>query len=545
MRSVLQPLIGVLTVGVITALVISGAALHGGYGGGSGLRGPTHRPPTRRPTERRPEAGRTSSAPSKLRTRVHTAASASANHGHSGNHPSANRRRPVEYVDPQDEFDPAVEAARVTEDPVSSAPVPEDALRPSEPHQEGSQPKSAHWSYDSLLAMHKDPEDFLPFEAYSGDDATHAECMQPDRAMQKKCYFRWLMVKENTFTVFRPNGDFPNPIYPADDQTVQLAKPHHGYHGHRITVSQRNTCEWVVRRPVVFLFRLSGHSPYHLWENNLGPFHATLQQWTQRTHGKLKLDAVSSLLVSYVDRKPAKGPKAPHLLDTLLQSFSDEPLINASQLRRPVCFEHAFVGISSRTFNHWQLIRAMQLHVTGQSLSRSPVLPEVPRVLWVSRNHRTVKRGRKIGNEPEVVAAVNASLLGRFGRAVEYLHMQDYPYSQQVRIMMGSQILLGPHGAGIANCIWMPRGSVAMEFAAPKGKSLFGLYHQMCKRSDVTHLSFVAAPDPQDTKADLQGNPRLFSNMVVPVEWMKGNLSRALDVYGANRKKYGSEGKKD
>eukprot|EP01062_Namystynia_karyoxenos_P035060 TRINITY_DN25690_c0_g1_i1.p1 TRINITY_DN25690_c0_g1~~TRINITY_DN25690_c0_g1_i1.p1 ORF type:complete len:599 (+),score=180.10 TRINITY_DN25690_c0_g1_i1:79-1875(+) len=496
----------------------------------------------------------------------------------SGEHGQRRRkRRVVEYVDPDEEVDPAGESAlrqrgeeaegsdssegsEAAGSPASrpsagdgagsgsadassaaagTEPGGASAPSPGRPEAAAAPPVGGHFSYDALLHMHKDPEEFLPAEPYSGDDATTAECIQPNRAMQRKCRFRWLMVSGNRFTVFRPRGDFPNPIYPADDQTSQLAKPHHRYYGHRIAVEQRNRCQWVVRRPTIFLFRLSGHSPYHLWENNLGPFHATLQQWTERGGAQDRLNSVSSLLVSYVDLKPATGPKAPHLLDALLQSFTDLPLINASRISRAVCFQLALVGIASRTFNHWQLIREMQMHVTGSAHPRNPEMPAVPRVLWVSRNHPTVKRGRKIANEAEVVAAVNTTLLSRYRAGVEYLHMQDYPYSEQVRIMMAAQVLLGPHGAGIANCIWMPRGSVAMEFAAPKGKTLFGLYHQMCKRSDVTHLSFVAAPDPRDRKADLQGNPRLFSNMVVPVDWMLGNLSRALGVYEANRAKYG------
>eukprot|EP01065_Artemidia_motanka_P009438 TRINITY_DN14822_c0_g1_i3.p2 TRINITY_DN14822_c0_g1~~TRINITY_DN14822_c0_g1_i3.p2 ORF type:complete len:269 (+),score=67.74 TRINITY_DN14822_c0_g1_i3:639-1445(+) len=265
-----------------------------------------------------------------------------------------------------------------------------------------------------------------------------------------------------------------------------------------------------------------------MWENNLGPFWATLQQWTKRGV-EVDLTAARDLLVVYVDRKPAEGPKAPRLLDTLLQTFTTLPLINASKLRRRTCFEHAFVGISARSFDHGGLLRAMQVRVTGRSHDTGSA-PASPSVLWVSRNHASVTRGRKVANEAAAVEAAAAVVLSATGSPLQAAHMQDFPFTEQVRMVMGIQILLGPHGAGIANCIWMRPGSVAAEFVAPVGRTLFSLYKGMCRRSGVRHVGVVAEADPADAGTRLS-NPRLYSNMVIPRGLAADTAGRALEMY--------------
>ena len=399
-----------------------------------------------------------------------------------------------------------------------------------------------------------------------------ARCV--NRGMQVKCHIKGLAVRGNTFSIFGDsalrNDGMPNPIFPPDGQKGPLVQ-YHKYKGHPIRVlrvpqegSDHNAhCAAYVTRPTVFLYRMSGHSTYHLWENNLGPFFATLNDRFGFSGGaaeelRTRLLDPSRLVVSFVDDKPSKGPKAPLLLNRLLRLFSDVSLVNASAIGAPergegeppghVCFTEAIVGISSNSFPHRGLLYRMMESVAGYS-PPSP-LPFFPSILFISRNHHSVVRGRKIANEQEAVSALNASLYSAYEAAVgswrgpkapysfRVVHMEDFAFEDQIRLSMRTQLIFSPHGGGVTNCIWMREGSVIVEFVAPVGRTLTNMYHSLCGKSGVTHFHFLADPDPADNGADLGGNPRLFSNMVVPPEKITQSAEKALRHYGENYEKY-------
>ena len=438
------------------------------------------------------------------------------------------------------------------------------------------------------------------------------------RGMQPKCLFSNLVVHRNVLSVYEESrliarrnatrlfshlkgvgtttigeghhqhhaGEgFPNPIYPADGQVAPLAQ-YHKYRGHQIHALHPDVSDWwppssllprtapnaakgralghvgerqwpcsrVVTRPTIFLYRMSGHSTYHMWENNLGPFFSTLQDTfdldrdiivggdgpSASSYLKALVNDPAQLVVAFVDPKPRAGPKAPHLLDQMLRSFSTLPLVNASMITEPTCFTTAIVGLSSSSFPHKALIGRMLRNFIGlkeEALSR--VLPAKPRCLYISRNHPKVIRGRKVMNEPEVIAALNSTILRETGQPLTVVHMEDFSYRTQVRMASETNIIFSPHGGGVANCIWMPRGSVMVEFVAPVGKTLPGMYHSMCGNSGVHHFHFLADADPAD--AGLKDNPRLFSNMIIPPERMVENAKKALGIYGANVARYNAK----
>eukprot|EP00760_Papus_ankaliazontas_P025362 PhM_4_TR2668/c0_g1_i1/m.71725 len=381
-------------------------------------------------------------------------------------------------------------------------------------------------------------DDELSSSSNAGGTST-AKCIR--RGMQEKCLFTHLHVDKNVFSLFGPNvrgSAYPNPIFPPDGLAEPLIK-YHKYRGHKIKIldgaDKASKCKHVVRRLAVFTYRMSGHSTYHLWENNLGPFFDTLQSWDSSTNARA--NDPRELIVVYVDDKPKTGPKAPHLLDTLLQTFSNVKLVDAKTLDN-VCFTNAIVGTSSNHFDHYRLLHTMMKNIVGHLPDD---LPGVPKVVYSSRNHVSVTRGRKVANEAEVVRAINATVLRLTGQPLHgYWFMQEYDYPTQVEMSMHSQILISPHGGGIANCIWMPKGSVVVEFVAPVGKTLTNMYHAMCGRSGVSHNPFVADADPADaglTPEQLNNNPRLFSNIYVPVEKMVQNVEKAIHTYRANRQK--------
>ncbi len=79
-----------------------------------------------------------------------------------------------------------------------------------------------------------------------------------------------------------------------------------------------------------------------------------------------------------------------------------------------------------------------------------------------------------------------------------------------------------------------------VEFVAPVGKTLLNMYHSMCGKSGVKHISFLSDPDPADAKlsdAQLNNNRRLFSNMVVPVDKIVEHTRKAVELFAAARRK--------
>jgi hypothetical protein len=388
-------------------------------------------------------------------------------------------------------------------------------------------------------------------------EGTQYKCVS--RGMQQKCLFRNLVVKRNSFYVYDPYstshsartfpsllpvkaGGFPNPLYPPDGQVGPLIQ-NHKYRGHpvgRVAASDASPpCSRVVTRPTIFVFRMSGHSTYHMWENNLGPFYATLLdnfdlESPQEQHAlrDSTLDP-KKLLVAFVDKKPRIGPKAPKILDKLLRLFSDTPLLNASRLSESTCFTTAIVGVSANRFPHRALVREGQRRLLGKE--QPIVLPEAPNMIYVSRNHERITRGRKMINEAEVFPILNRTMFELVGKPVRKVFMEELTYKEQVQLASETHLLFSPHGGGVANCIWMPPGAVVVEFVAPVGKTLPGMYHTMCGNSGVQHFHFLAEADPNDSS--IKENARLFSNLVMPVNRMIENAKKGLAKYQAARRR--------
>jgi len=81
------------------------------------------------------------------------------------------------------------------------------------------------------------------------------------------------------------------------------------------------------------------------------------------------------------------------------------------------------------------------------------------RRLYVSRNGNPDSM-RKIVNEPGLL-----ELLERFGFVK--LHMEELSLEEQLACTCNASVLLGPHGAGMTHCTFMPEKSLVLELFAP------------------------------------------------------------------------------
>eukprot|EP01006_Ploeotia_vitrea_P066928 TRINITY_DN96027_c0_g1_i1.p1 TRINITY_DN96027_c0_g1~~TRINITY_DN96027_c0_g1_i1.p1 ORF type:complete len:327 (+),score=39.92 TRINITY_DN96027_c0_g1_i1:95-982(+) len=83
-------------------------------------------------------------------------------------------------------------------------------------------------------------------------------------------------------------------------------------------------------------------------------------------------------------------------------------------------------------------------------------------VVWVSR-----KAKRRVIGENAVIDKLKTLLATPECGALELVvHSSDQlpPYKDQVALFRRARAVLGPHGAGLVNALWMPKGGVLLEF---------------------------------------------------------------------------------
>ncbi|KEG06592.1 hypothetical protein DQ04_13171010 [Trypanosoma grayi] len=130
------------------------------------------------------------------------------------------------------------------------------------------------------------------------------------------------------------------------------------------------------------------------------------------------------------------------------------------------------------------------------------------------------------------------------GAPLRRLFLEGMAYADQIMEMSKANIPIGPHGGGIANCVWMPPGSVVVEFVPPVGVTLLKLYHNFCRRAagrgelTIEHIGFIAERDPAEGEPGFEAaspswksNKRLFSNIWMPKERIAKYFERALELY--------------
>ncbi|KAH9601305.1 Glycosyltransferase 61 [Trypanosoma melophagium] len=433
--------------------------------------------------------------------------------------------------------------------------------------------------------------------------ATRAQCVM--RGRPPKCYTENIIMQRGEFFTFAGgNLGIPETLFLSDGTAEGVMRYHH-YYGNSVrevaSAADRGPsilshCKYVVNTPVVFLYRVSGHNTFHLWANNLGPFFSTLHDdfgLETATKGLGGLFRGKRPVIITVDDKPHQGPKAPLLLDELLSYFTDFPVLNASEFTEPTCFTQAILGIGANQFSQselrqWMIPRVAMRHRLLQLLSvrngedtsstTAPTvdikslrclvslddaqlptvaiewmawklrhwqkLPYRPRVVYLSRNHPNITRGRKVVNEADVLPALELVVLAMTGRKLQRVFLEEMAYVDQIMMMSETNILIAPHGGGIANCVWMPPGSVVVEFVSPAGEDLLNMYHRQCRDAagraalPIEHIPFLAKQDPAERQPGYAkahpswvGNKKLFSNIWLPKDKLLKHVVKAITLY--------------
>ncbi|MGA2764956.1 MAG: glycosyltransferase family 61 protein, partial [Spirochaetia bacterium] len=132
------------------------------------------------------------------------------------------------------------------------------------------------------------------------------------------------------------------------------------------------------------------------------------------------------------------------------------------------------------------------------------------RRLYVSRA-RALRR--KVANEEETFA-----VLCRHG--FERVFMEEMTFAEQVRLVGSAKVLVGNHGAGLANIAWMSPGTTVLELRL-RGDGLNNCYFSLASSQGVRYRYLacaVAGQHPDPHTADLLVDPAALDKEISSIE---------------------------
>jgi capsular polysaccharide biosynthesis protein len=156
----------------------------------------------------------------------------------------------------------------------------------------------------------------------------------------------------------------------------------------------------------------------------------------------------------------------------------------------------------SGTFNY-TVINGMANFIKTQK-SITTLDTTSPEKIYISRS----KAGRRrIKNDDAVIG-----LLEPLG--FKTLYMEDYSFTEQVKLLSGCRYLISMHGAGLTNEMFMEAGSSVLEIRHPYDK-LNNCYYLMATAIKLNYFYFLSDTDnanPHD--ADVYVNIALFKECI-------------------------------
>lgn len=105
---------------------------------------------------------------------------------------------------------------------------------------------------------------------------------------------------------------------------------------------------------------------------------------------------------------------------------------------------------------------------------RPPRDPDAPALIFVSR--KDVGNARGLANEDELIEA-----LRRAGFPFVPIRAAELSMDEQRRVFSNAQVVIGPHGGGLNNLMWAPKGATGVELihdGLAANRPWF--YHQIC-----------------------------------------------------------------
>jgi capsular polysaccharide biosynthesis protein len=120
---------------------------------------------------------------------------------------------------------------------------------------------------------------------------------------------------------------------------------------------------------------------------------------------------------------------------------------------------------------------------------------------------RKFARFRRVINEDELVP-----ILEKFGFKVCYFESMNF--QEQVKLVSGAEIILGMHGAGMTNMIFMPEGRQVVEFIIG-GKGHNNCYYSMANSMGHKYSYLVTSSEsPDQLNTNVKVDPIQLKNLL-------------------------------
>lgn len=130
------------------------------------------------------------------------------------------------------------------------------------------------------------------------------------------------------------------------------------------------------------------------------------------------------------------------------------------------------------------------------------------RRLYISR----AKAGwRKVVNEEELMKTLARHRFERY-------FLEDLSSQEQIQLFQEAEVIVGPHGAGLANVVFTPPGATVIELGTVYRP--FGYFHRLCSQCDHKLVWFVGHA--------VQGTKKEESHIRVDISQLEACLDRHL-----------------
>lgn len=117
-----------------------------------------------------------------------------------------------------------------------------------------------------------------------------------------------------------------------------------------------------------------------------------------------------------------------------------------------------------------------------------------PKLIYVQRKHTLV---RGVLNEPEVVETLQ-------GYGFKPLDFGDYTIEEQAKLAAGAEVMIGIHGAGLTNLLYMDEGSKLIEFRR-EGTHHNHCYWHLAAAVGINYAVVFGTPDDPDKQLEGAG----------------------------------------
>ncbi len=141
-------------------------------------------------------------------------------------------------------------------------------------------------------------------------------------------------------------------------------------------------------------------------------------------------------------------------------------------------------------------------HATRQTASRR---------LYVSRTDAT---NRRVVNEPDLTAKLRA--LG-----FEIVVLGGLSFYEQIVLFSDAAVIVGPHGAGLANMAFAPSGAAIVELGAQNSRAFFSHLAEASGHS-FQRITCSSAPTPEQRQSLNEDDFDMRVPIVVVVEAIRG-----------------------